>query len=173
MILKWGWWLSHRVMSNSFDPMVWSPLGSSALWILQTKILEWVAMPFSRGSSQPRDKTQISCNAGRFFTDWATSSVQFSSVAQLSPALCDPHEPQHARPPCPSPTPRVHSNLFPLSHWCHPTISSSAIPSPPALNPSQHQSLFQRVNSSHEVAKVLAFQLQHQSFQWTPRIDLL
>ena len=39
-----------------------------------------------------------------------------------------PHEPQHARPPCPSPTPRVHPNTCPLSGWCHPTISSSVIP---------------------------------------------
>ena len=46
-------------------------------------------------------------------------------------------------------------------------------PSPPVRNPSQHQSLFQWVNSSHEVAKVLEFQLQHQSFQRTPRNDLL
>ena len=44
-------------------------------------------------------------------------------------------------------------------------------PSPPAPNPSQHQGLFQWVNSSYEVAKVLEFQLQHQSFQWTPRIS--
>ena len=51
----------------------------------------------------------------------------------------------------------------------HPLLS----PSPPAPNPSQHQGLFQWVNSSHEVAKVLEFQLQHQSFQWTPRTDLL
>ena len=51
----------------------------------------------------------------------------------------------------------------------HPLLS----PSPPALNPSQHLGLFQWVNSSHEVAKVLEFQLQHQSFQWTPRTDLL
>ena len=46
-------------------------------------------------------------------------------------------------------------------------------PSPPVPNPSQNQSLFQWVNSSHEVAKLLEFQLQHQSFQWTPRTDLL
>ena len=46
-------------------------------------------------------------------------------------------------------------------------------PSPPALNPSQHQGLFQWVNSSHEVAKLLKFQLQHQSFKWTPRTYLL
>ena len=51
----------------------------------------------------------------------------------------------------------------------HPVSS----PSPSALNPSQHQGFFQWVNSSHEVAKVLEFQLQHQSFQWTPRTDLL
>ena len=50
----------------------------------------------------------------------------------------------------------------------HPLSSPS-----PAPNPSQHQGLFQWVNSSHEVAKVLEFQLQHQSFQWTPRTDLL
>ena len=46
-------------------------------------------------------------------------------------------------------------------------------PSPPALNLSQHQGLFKWVSSSHQVAKVLEFQLQHQSFQWTPRTDLL
>ena len=46
-------------------------------------------------------------------------------------------------------------------------------PSPPALNPSQPQGLFQWVNSSHEEAKVLKFQRQHQSFQWTPRTDFL
>ena len=46
-------------------------------------------------------------------------------------------------------------------------------PSPPAFNLSQHQGLFQWVSSAHQVAKVLEFQLQHQSFQWTPRTDLL
>ena len=46
-------------------------------------------------------------------------------------------------------------------------------PSPPAFNPSQHQGLFRWVSSSHQVAKVLELQLQHQSFQWTPRPDLL
>ena len=46
-------------------------------------------------------------------------------------------------------------------------------PSPPALNLSQHQGLFKWVSSSHQVAKVLEFQLQHQSFQWTPRTNLL
>ena len=55
------------------------------------------------------------------------NSVQFSSVAQSCLTL-RAHEPQHARPPGPSPTPGVHSNSCPLSRWCHPTISSSVIP---------------------------------------------
>ena len=84
-----------------------------------------------------------------------------------------PHELQHARPPCPSPTPGVSSNSCPLSWWCHPAISSSVVPFFSCPNPSQHQGLFQWVNSLHEVAQVLEFQLQHQSFQWTPRTDLL
>ena len=54
-------------------------------------------------------------------------------------------------------------------HPSHPLLSLF----PPAPNPSQHQGLFQWVSSSHQVAKVLEFQLQHQSFQWTPRTDLL
>ena len=55
------------------------------------------------------------------------SLVQFSSVAQSCPTL-RPHESQHARPPCPSPTPRVHPNSCPSSWWCHPAISSSIVP---------------------------------------------
>ena len=53
---------------------------------------------------------------------------------------------QHARPPCPSPSPGVNSNSCPLSRWCHPTISSSVVPSPPAFNLTQHQGLFQWVS---------------------------
>ena len=54
------------------------------------------------------------------------SSVQFSRSV-VSDSL-RPHESQHARPPCPSPTPRVHSNSCPLSRWCHPAISASVVP---------------------------------------------
>ena len=59
------------------------------------------------------------------------------------------------------------------SRWCHPAISSSVVPFSSCPNPSQHQGLFLWFNSLHEVAKVLEFQLQHQSFQWTPRTELL
>ena len=54
-----------------------------------------------------------------------SSSVQFSRSVMFD--YLRPHEPQHARPPCPSPTPRVHPNPCPLSQWCHPSISSSVI----------------------------------------------
>ena len=68
------------------------------------------------------------------------SSVQFSSVTQLCPTFCDPHELQHARPPCPSPTPRVTH-----VHWVGDTIQPShpqSSPSPPTFNLSQHQGPF-------------------------------
>ena len=104
----------------------------------------------------------------------------FFSCSVRSDSL-QPHWLQHARLPCPSPTPGACSNSCPSSQWCHPTISSSVDPSSPAFTLSQHQSLFRKVSSSHQVAKVLEFQLHHQSFQWTPglisfrmhRLDLL
>ena len=61
-------------------------------------------------------------------------------------------------------------------HWVGDAFQPSyplSSPSPPALNLSQHQGLFQGVSSSHQLAKVLEFHLQHQSFQWTPMTDLL
>ena len=99
------------------------------------------------------------------------SSVQFSRSV-VSDSLW-PHESQHARPPCPSPTPRVYSNSCPSSQWCHPAISSSVFPLSSCPQSLPASGFFQRVNSLHEMAKVLEFQLQHQSFQWTPRTDLL
>ena len=58
------------------NPMDYSPPGSSVHGILQERILEWVAFPFSRGSSWPRDQTWVSCIAGRFFTIWASREAQ-------------------------------------------------------------------------------------------------
>ena len=66
---------------------------------------------------------------------------------------------QLSRPPCTSSTPGVHWDSRPSSQWCHPAISSSVIPFSSCPQSSQHQSLFQWVNSWHEVAKVLEFQL--------------
>ena len=94
---------------------------------------------------------------------------QFSSVAQSCPTLCEPMD-------CSTPGLPVHHQLpeFTQTHvhrvgdaiqTSHPLSS----PSPPALNLSQHQGLFPWVCPSHQVTKVLEFQLQHQSFQWTLR----
>ena len=88
----------------------------------------------------------------------------FSSVPQLCPTLCNPIN-------CSTPGPSVHHQLPEFTqthvHGVGDAIQPSHLlssPSPPAPNPSQHQGLFQWVNSSHEVAKILEFQLQHQSF---------
>jgi len=62
-------------MSDSCDPMNWGLPGSSVHGILQARILEWVAISFYRGSSWPRNRTQVSCTAGRVFTNWATREV--------------------------------------------------------------------------------------------------
>ena len=65
----WRWYFSHSAVSDSCDPMACSPPGSSVHGILQARTLEWVAISFSRGSSPPRNQTQVSCTAGRFFTN--------------------------------------------------------------------------------------------------------
>ena len=104
---------------------------------------------------------------------YQVQSPQFSSAVQLCLTLCDPMN--HSTPGLP-----VHHQLLVPTQThvhrvgdaiqpSHPLLSSS----PPALNLSQHQDLFQWVSSSHQVARVLEFQLQHQSFQRTPRTDLL
>ena len=211
-------------MPDSLQPHGLQPTRLLCPWDFpgQVRILEWVAISFSRGSSQPRDRTRISCTSGRFFTDWATREAQYimlyiiacysytyicmidsvfqvySQVIQLyiyiygdiylfffswphhmacwilssltrdwtCPPLLEvqnlnkldcqgslsntyihicifssiqfscsvvsdslqPHELQHARPPCPSPTPGIYSNSCLLSQWCLPTISSFVVP---------------------------------------------
>ena len=100
-------------------------------------------------------------------------SVQFSSVAKSCPHLCHPMS-------CSTPGLPVHHQLPEPTqahvHWVSDAIQSShslSPASPPALSLSEQQGLFKWVSSSHQVTKVLEFQLQHQSFQWKPRTDLL
>ena len=62
--------------STLYDPMDCSLPSSSVYGILQARLWEWVAIPFSRGSLRPWDRTQVSCIAGRFFTIWATREAQ-------------------------------------------------------------------------------------------------
>ena len=68
----WWWWFNHSVMSNFCNSMDCSPPGSSVHVIFQARILEWVAISYSRRSSQSRDRTLVSHIAGRFFTVWTT-----------------------------------------------------------------------------------------------------
>ena len=102
-----------------------------------------------------------------------THKYQFSSVTQSCPTLCDPMN--RNMPGLP-----VHHQLPESTqthvHWVRDAIQPShplTSPSPPALNLSQHQGLFKWVSSLHQVAKILEFQLQNQSYQLIPRTDLL
>ena len=108
----------------------------------------------------------------RWCTVW-NSTFSFSSVTQLRPTLCNPMD-------CSMPGFPVHHQLPELAqthvHWVGDAIPPShplSSPFLPVFNLSQHQGLFQWVDSSHQVAKVLELQLQHQSFQWIFRTDFL
>ena len=101
------------------------------------------------------------------------TSVQLTSVTQSCPTLCDSMNGStpgllvhHQLPKF------IQTHVHQVGDAIQPSHPQSS-PSLPAPNPSQYQGLFQWINSSHEVAKVLEFQLQHQSFQWTPRTGLL
>ena len=108
----------------------------------------------------------LGCGEGKHRVYWKVPSVQL-----LSHGWLQPYGLQHARPPCPSPTPRACSNPCPLSQWCHIAISSSVVP---------FSSCFQSFPVSGSLpmsqffasgAKVLELQLQHQPFQWIFRTD--
>ena len=99
--------------------------------------------------------------------------LQFSSVAQSCPTLCDPMNRSMQGLPVHHQLPEfTQTHIHRVSDAIQPSHPLSS-PSPPAPNPSQHQSLFQWVNSLRETAKVLEFQLHHHSLQRNPRADLL
>ena len=165
------WWKESLLL---FEEVFWPQGLMTVNWEkLQMKTLTswlWVGWSLLKGVTFPRPPISNSSGSNRvtivhpasalsFENDQWLSSVQFSSVAQSCPTLCDPTN-------CSTPGLPVHHQLpeFTQTHVhrvsdaiqpSHPLSS----PSPPAPNPSQHQSLFQWVNSSHEVAKVLEFQL--------------
>ena len=80
----WWWWFSCWVKSDFYDPMDYSPPGSSIHGISQARILEWVAISLTRGSSQPRDWTHVSCN-GRWILYWWASRDAFLNTILTSP----------------------------------------------------------------------------------------
>ena len=100
-------------------------------------------------------------------------SVQFSSVTQSCPTICDPMNCSTAGLPVHHQLPEfTQTHVHRVGDAIQPSHPLSS-PSPPAPNPSQHQGLFQWVNSSYDVVKVLEFQLQHQSLKWVIRTNLL
>ena len=138
---------------------LWLPLVK--MWFIIFKNIDIIWMIWNRFISPNLGKTLVILNIPpllpRRMEVFSLSSFQFSRSV-MSDSLW-PHESQHASPPCPSPTPRVHSDS---AHRVSDAIQPShplASPSSPAPIPSQLQSLFQWVNSSHVVAKVLEFQL--------------
>ena len=160
--------------------MLYSPPGPSVHGIFQAKILEWAVIPFSRESPQLRDGTQVSHIVGRFFIIWITrealimKSVQFSSVQLLSGVWL-----------LVTSWTAVRQASLSISN----SQSLSKLMSTESVMSSNHLILccpllfqpsiipawgsFKWVSSSHQVAKVLEFQLQHQSFQCVFKIDFL
>ena len=152
--------------------------GTVGVWLKGTSYLSWrneVKLALIGGKKERKKerwwktvKFKSLCNNGKI-----SNRGQFSSAAQSCPTLCNPMD--YSTPGLP-----VHYQLPDLTqinvHWVgdaiqpsHPLLS----PFPPAFNLSQHQGLFKRVSFSHQAAKVLELQLQHQSFQCIFRTDLL
>ena len=120
----------------------------------------------------------------RTLVSWSTQCDEFSSVQFSQSVVSDslrPHESQHARPPCPSPTPGVHSDSCPSSRWCHPAISYSVVPfsscpqSLPASGSFPMSQLFSWGGQSTGVSVLASFlpkNTQDWSLEWTGWISL-
>ena len=140
------------------------------------KLVLWSLSMCSHGLQavfKAQNKRDVAINMLLCIYIYIYNYVLYFSVAQSCLTLCDPMD-------CRTPGFPVLHQLLEFT-WTHVHRVSDTIqpshpllsPSPPVPNPSQHQSLFQWVNSSHDMVKVLEFEIQHQSFQWTPRTDLL
>ena len=150
------WIFIGRIVAEAEAPILWPPNMKSQL------------IGKDPGSGKDwRQKEKVSVS------QCVSHSVQFSSVTRSCPILCNPMN--HSTPGLP-----IHHQLPESTQThvhgvgdsiqpSHPLLS----PFPPTFNISQHQSLFKWVSSSHQMAKVLEFQLQHQSFQWIFRTDAL
>ena len=181
---QWRWWevIGFKICFKVTTKRIWCPQRRVNLCMVVLKKKKKAENPVilypSPWSISPLLESTWSCD---YFwsTEWClvtseARSYQFRSVVQLCPTLCYSMD-------CSKPGFPVHHQLLESFqthvHWVGDDAIQSSHPlsSPysPALNLSQHQGLFQWVNSSHPVAKVLEFQLQHWSFQWTPRTDLL
>ena len=144
---------------------IWEALEWSMLLLLLLSLFSHVWLCVTPWTAAHQAPPSLGFSGQEYWSGLSFPSprMKYQPISQFSCSVMSdslwPHKLQHARPPCPSPSPGVHSNWRPLSQWCHPAISSSVVPFSSAPSPSRHQNLFQWVNSSHEVAKVLEFQL--------------
>ena len=127
-----------------------------------------IHLPSARHS---KDTTKLSWTIIEL--SWSSEFLSFQLSCSVVSNSLWPYGLQHTRPPSLSPIPGVYSNPCPLSQWYHPAISSSVVPFSSCPQSFPASGSFQWVSSSHQVAKVLEFQLQHQSYQWTFRTDFL
>ena len=171
-------------MKNDFTTFTWAVFPSVYSKKMVRKKKKKLLLEISK---EPEERTwSFSSNDGHcaslchLFRARIISSVQFSH--SVTSSSLQPHEPQHARPPCPSPTPRVYPNSCPLNRWCHPTISSSVIPfsscpqSFPASGTFQMSQLFTSGGQGTGVSALASFLPKNTQdwshFEWTGWISL-
>ena len=164
LLMKSNWSIKNKLHQQKFTSVQFTSVVSNSVQLHRRQPTR-----LHRPWDSPGKSTGVGCH----FLLQCMKVKSESEVAQSCTTLCNPMD-------CSTPGLPVHHQLpeFTQTHvpWASDAIQSShplLFPSPPVLNLSQHQGLFKWVSSSHQVAKVLEFQLQHQSFQWTPRTDLL
>ena len=167
-------WSVTQYCLTLYDLLDYSPPDSSVHGIIQARVLEWVTIS-SRDLIKPGIESTSPVSPALQVDSLLSEPPEkpFSSVQFNHSVVSDslwPHELQHARPPCSSPTPKAYSNSCPLSQWYHLTISSSVIPFSSHLQSFPPTGSFQM---SQVFTKVLVVRLQHQSFQWIFRTDFL
>ena len=158
----------HSLLEKCKTKVQWEITSHQSVWP-KSKSLQTINV--GKGVDKREDSCFVGGNVNWYNHYGRKYSVQFSRSV-LSDSLW-PHEPQHTRLPCPLATPKSTQTHFHLVGDAIQPSHPLSSPSPPALNLSQHQGLFKWVSSSHQVAKVLEFQLQNHSFQWIPTTDLL
>ena len=127
----------------------------------ESVLMRWMKLePTIQSEVSQKEKHQYSISSDQSLSCVRLFATPWTAALQASLPITNSRS-----PPKPVSIDAISDSIQPS----HPLSS----PSPPAFNLSQHQGLFQWVSSSHQVVKVLEFQLQHQSFQWTPRTDLL
>ena len=172
--------LSSTYSQWTFTECLWCAIGNGnplQYYCLENPMDRGVWWITIRGVTKSRTQLSKWVMCHKYYSDWCEVKHKqnmgsgSSSVQSLScPTLWDPMD--CSTPPCPWPTPGAYPNLMSIESVMPSNHLILCRPSPP-FNLSQHQGLFQWVSSSHQVAKVWEFQLQHQSFQWIFRTDFL